>query len=395
MIGQDQHPQPAPAGGDFRFGDACDTLKLAERGEHFPLQRGACRKGKRLAGKQPLLRQDLSDAPGQGAADKIAAHDQKRERALRRLFTADGKTTGGEKALDRLLRHVRPERRREREQRDKIIGILPQLLLRLVRAVKPEGMYRRGDKLLGLKSRERAVCLLGIALEHISLIPGGIAEINVILMGAKRFLLHELRHEDLGVDRSADAQIAFPFSRGAVIGRRCRQRDDGHALTDRFEQRLKRALPLVLQMVRLIEAYRADAHRFYCLCPQRRAALVRTRGGMQRLIGDRADRSVAAELAADIIRYALAIGQKQLGKALAPLLLDRDGGGEDQGALAGAADQLKPQNGLTAAGRGYDMKMAVPEIALRLAQDLLLIAAEAAAKGDAGENIGHRILTSG
>ena len=40
------------------------------------------------------------------------------------------------------------------------------------------------------------------------------------------------------------------------------------------------------------------------------------------------------------------------------------------------------------------MKMAVLEIALRLAQDLLLIAAEAAAKGDAGENIGHRILTS-
>ena len=116
---------------------------------------------------------------------------------------------------------------------------------------------------------------------------------------------------------------------------------------------------------------------------------------MQRLIGDRADRSRAAELAAYIIRGTLALGQEQLGKALAPLLLDRDGGGEDQRPLPGAPDQLKAQYGLAAAGRCHDMKMPVFEIALRLIKDLLLIAAEAAAKDNAGKNVGHRIHTSG
>ena len=77
VIGQNQHPQAAPARGDLGFGDAGDAVELAERGEHFALQRRAGRKRKLLPGKQALLRQDLPDPPGQCLAEKIAVRAHK------------------------------------------------------------------------------------------------------------------------------------------------------------------------------------------------------------------------------------------------------------------------------------------------------------------------------
>ena len=52
--------------------------------------------------------------------------------------------------LNRFPWHFHTKRRCEREQRDKLIGVLPQLFLFFCRSIEPNCLYRRGDERLRL-----------------------------------------------------------------------------------------------------------------------------------------------------------------------------------------------------------------------------------------------------
>ena len=71
---------------------------------------------------------------------------------------------------------------------------------------------------------------------------------------------------------------------------------------------------------------------------------------------------------------------------------DGNAGGEDQRGSACAADELQPQHGLAAAGRGHDMDPPVRKIAIGPVEDFLLVTAEAAAKRNAGKDVFHGIF---
>ena len=295
---------------------------------------------------------------------------------------------GGEQKPDGLLGKRNAECVGKREKSDIVVSILPERFPRAVLAAF-KNLHGTRKQPLPLQSLKSGVSPLGIVLEHVALTLGGIAEINIVLMGTERFALNQLRHKDLGVDGPADAQVALPLSRCAVIRRRSGQSYNGHVVSERVKQGLKRALPLAAQMVRLVETDGPDPHLANERGPARSAAFVGVRGGVKRLIGDRADRLASAKLIADIVRKSFPVRKKQFGKALTPLIPYRDSRREDQRRLPDTPDQLQPQNGLAAARRGDDMKMSVCNIPLGFVQDLLLVAAKAAAEGDAGKNVRH------
>ena len=389
MIGQDQHAQPAPAARDLALDDPRDALELAERGEHLLLQPGACAQIELPALDQPVGVQDRAHPGAELRPEELLGAHRKAQRALGLLLSAERQTARGQQQTHPFLLRLRTERLGKREHGREIVGVFQQLFALRLR-IRSEGRpqhfrqdpFRADLRGCGLRAR----LILG---EHLALVRAGVVEIDIVLMRAERLLRHQLGHEDLRVDGAAHADIALPLGRAAVIGRRRGQRDHGDLAFERIKESFQRFLPFAAQMMRLVEADRADPQLLYGICPLRRAVRVRLRSHVQRLIGDRADRGFFVKRFGEVILQRFALRQEQLAEALAPLPPYGHGGGEDQRRHARTADELEAQHGLAAARRGHDVDPPVGKILVRSVEDLLLITAEDAAEGDAGKDVFH------